>query len=130
MKYYRLLGEYNAETTTFSAFAGGAGASPYTPSESARLTGLRVFVNRAAATTLVNGIVIRMTSNTFKPNMIEAGVVGGGLQTAPIAAVPYADFDVNQEVQAGVPITLEAKNVSETDTPVAVSILVFGRFEN
>jgi len=129
-RYWKVLGEYNAESTTFSAFAGGGGASPYNPVEDARLKGLRVLINRAAASSLINGLVFRLTSSSFQPNTIEVAGVGGGLQTAPIAAVPYYDFEVDQPVRSGVQVTLEGKNVSETDTPVTVSALLLGLFDN
>jgi len=124
------MGEYNAETTTFTALAGPSGSSPYTPPVPGRLIGVRLLANRAAASSLINGIVIKMSSAIFSPNAIEFALVGGGLQTAPIAAIAQADYDVNQPVAPGNPIKIEGKNVSETDTPVTVSILVMGLFES
>jgi len=116
-RYWKVLGEYNAETTTFSNFAGPSGSSPYSPVETARLKGVRVLLGRAAASSLINGLIFKLTSTSFSPQSIEFAAVGGGLQTAPIAAVPFYDFECDQLVQSGVQITLEGKNVSETDTP-------------
>lgn len=48
VRYWKLLGEYDAESTTYTAFAGGAGASPYTPTKTAKLLGLRVEIGRDA----------------------------------------------------------------------------------
>jgi len=130
-KYYRLLGEYDAETTTFSKFAGPAGSSPYTPDEGARLTGLRVVANRSAASTLCNHVNFKLTCNTFSPNSIECGGQGTGLQTAPAlmgGQNAAMDWDIDQVVQAGVPITLEGKTVT-VDTAVTQSFLLYGRFE-
>lgn len=132
MKYWRLLGQYDAETTTYSAFAASGFTSPYTPDENARLKGLRAVVNRSAATSLINHIQFRLTCNTFKPNSIECGVQGSGLQTAPALQsgdAAKADWEVDQQVMAGVPITLEGRNVT-ADTPVTVSALLYGLFDN
>lgn len=131
-RYWRLLGEYDAETTTYSKFAGPGGSSPYTPDESARLTAIRVVMNRSAATTLSNHVQFKLTCNTFRPNSIECGGQGSGLQTAPAlmsGQVASSDWDVDQEVNAGVPITLEGKN-NTVDTPVTQSVMVYGRFDN
>jgi len=124
-----LLGEYDAESTTFSAFAGGAGSSPYTPKANARLRAIKVDVIRGAATQLVNHVQIRLTCATFKPiNEINVGGDGSGLQTAPAFQNPMTVHEVDQEVKAGVPITLEGRNVT-ADTPVAVQVLVYAVFE-
>lgn len=127
-KYWKLLGEYDAESTTWTAFAGGAGASPYTPKESGRLTGLRLVVNRSAATSLINHLQVRMEHQGFSPNTIEVGGQGTGLQTAPSQQQAVQDWDVDQPIIAGVPITIEGRNVT-ADTPVTVSALLYGRFE-
>mgnify|MGYP001486695164 CR=1 FL=1 len=129
MRYWRLLGEYDAETTTFSAFAGGGGASPYAPVEGARLKGLRVIPNRSAATSLINHVEFRLTSSSFKPNAIEVGGQGSGLQTAPALQAEKIDWEVDQPVTPGVPITLEGRNIT-ADTPVTVSVLLYGLFDN
>lgn len=133
MRYWKLLGEYNAESTTYSEFAGTGRTSPYSPQENARLVGLRPILNRAAATTLINHVQIKLTCSTFKPNSIECSAQGSGLQTAPALSGgvnSHIDFECDQPVQAGVPITLEGKNISETDTPVTVSCLLYGLFDN
>lgn len=127
-KYYRLLGEYDAETTTFSGCAGAAQASPYTPDEDARLTGLRIIPSRTAASTLTDHVQFRLTCTTFKPNTIHAGVSGSGLQTAPAFQPKEIDFDVDQPVKAGVPITVEGRCILANQ--VTNDILVYGRFES
>ena len=128
MRYWRLLGHYNSETTAYTAFA-GVPPSPYTPDENARLVGLRCMNNRDGATTLQNHTQIRLTCNTFKPNSIEVGAQGSGLQTAPVGVVESQDWQTDQEVRAGVPITIEGRNVT-ADTPVGVSVLLYGLFQN
>lgn len=128
-KYWRLMGQYDAESTTYTAFAVSGMASPYTPDEDARLTGLRVVPNRSAATSLVNHLQFRLTCTTFRPNSIECGGQGTGLQTAPAVMSAPMDWDVDQPVKAGVPITLEGRN-NTADTPVTVSAMLYGRFES
>jgi hypothetical protein len=129
VSYWKLLGEYDAETTTFTAFAGGAGASPYTPTKDAMLKGLRALVGADAATTLTEGVQFRLTCDTFDPNSIECGAQGSGLATVPaLRAQQMYDWPIDQEVKAGVPITLEGRNIT-ADTPVGVSVSLYGYFE-
>lgn len=126
-KWSRVLGEYDGEGQAFAAFAGGAGASPYNPDKAAKLVGVRIIVGSQAATSLTEGVVIRLTSTAFAPNMIEFAVQGTGLRTAPGTLPPVFDFNVDQQVSTGVPITLEGRNL--VATAVTVSVLVIGIFE-
>jgi hypothetical protein len=128
-RYWKVLAEYDAETTTYSACAGGAGSSPYTPDENATLVGLRVIVGGDAATTLTELVQFKLTCTTFKPNSIECMGAGGGLRTAPFPQPAPIDYTVNQRVLAGVPITIEARNVT-ADTPVTNSVVIMGCFES
>lgn len=132
MRYWKLLGQYDAETTTYSEFAVSGMASPYSPVENAVLVGLRAVVNRSAASSLINHVQFKLTCATFKPNSIECGGQGSGLQTAPAlqsGSTAQSDWECNQPVQAGVPITLEGRNVT-ADTPVTVSVVLYGLFDN
>lgn len=131
-KYWRCLGQYDSETTAYTALAVSGFSSPYTPDVSGKLTGLRVMVNRSAASSLINHVEFKLTCTTFNPNSIEIGGQGSGLQTAPALQsgnTAVTDFDVDQPVQAGVPITIEGRNVT-ADTPVTVSVMLYGRFES
>src|SRR3972149_6602739 len=128
MKTWRLLGQYDAESTTHSALAVSGMASPYTPDFNGRMIGLRTIVNRSAATSLINHVEFRLTCTTFRPNVIEVGGQGSGLQTAPAMQAVHEDWEVDQPVQAGVPITIEGRNVT-ADTPVTVSALIYALFE-
>jgi hypothetical protein len=127
-KYWRLLAEYDAEATTYGACAGGGGSSPYTPDKSGRLIGLRTMVGDDAATSLVNHGNFKLTCSTFTPNVIEVGFQGTGLRTVPAFMQHPIDWAVDQPVQAGVPITIEARHLT-ADTPVTASVLIFGLFE-
>jgi len=127
MKYYKLLAELQEETTAYAAAAGASAPSPYTPAQSGKLTGLRLIPSRTAATTLLDGLIVKLTCTTFSPNSIEVAIAGSGLQTAPAIQPVPIDYDVDQPVQAGVPITIESKNVN--GSAVTVEVLVLGRFE-
>jgi hypothetical protein len=126
-KFSRLMGEYNSETKTYSACAGTV-TSPYTPDVDANLVGVRLINSRDAATTLTNHVQVKMTCTTFRPNVIEFGADGGGIQTAPVQAVAPFDWACLQPVKAGVPITIEARNLT-ADTPVGVLVEIYGYFE-
>ena len=121
------MGEYDAEAATFSNFAGSGGTSPYTPTENARLIALRVAPAATAATSLVEGVLIRLTCATFRPNTIEVGAVGNGIRTAPATPQEPSDWVIDQNVSAGVPVTLEGRNIA--GTPVAVQAFLWGLFE-
>lgn len=128
MKVWRLLGQYDSETTSYTGFAVAGMASPYTPDFDGRLVGLRAMMNRSAATSLINHVGIRLSCTTFSPNVLEVGCQGGGLQTAPVQQPAPDDWEVDQPVRAGTPITIEGRNIT-ADTPVTVSVLLYGLFE-
>jgi len=127
-KYWRLLAHYDAETQAYSACAGALQTSPYTPDESAKLIGLRVIMGGEAATSLIRGVQFRLTCTTFKPNTIHAFGEDTGIQTALHPQPPTYDYEVNQPVVAGVPITIEAKN--DVATAVTVAVFLLGCFES
>lgn len=130
MRVWRLLAEYDAETTTYSEAAGSAQTSPYTPDFSGRLVALRTLVGGGAATSLVQHIQFRLTCTTFRPNVIHCGAQGAGLQTAPAVSMgPVIDWPVDQPVQSGVPITIEGRNEAGAETPVTVEAFLYGLFE-
>jgi len=129
MKYWRCLGEYDSETTAYTALAGSAGSSPFTPPENARLVGLRTIPNRSAATSLINHVEFKLTCTSFVPNVIEVGGQGTGLQTAPALQQGSIDYEIDQPVSGNQPITIEGRNVT-ADTPVTVSVLLYGLFDN
>lgn len=126
-RYWRAMAEYDAETQAFSE-AAGVVKSPFAPSEKATLKGIRVIVGRQAATSLTDGVWLRLTCNTFKPNMMDFLVEGGGLATAPAVPVPPYDFEVNQPVEPGVNVTIEGRCLEATH--VTNSVLVMGLFES
>lgn len=126
-RVWRLLGEYDAETTTFSALA-GTPASPFTPDFNGRLIGLRTIPSGSAATSLVRHIEFRLTCANWRPNTVEVGVQGSGLETVPLIPNRAMDWQIDQPVQAGVPITIEARNITGA-TPVTVEAFIYGLFD-
>jgi len=131
-RVWRCLAEYDAETTTFSEAAGGTSgkSSPYNPDFSGRLIALRTIIGGGAATSLVQHILWRLTCTKFNPNTIEVGGQGSGLQTAPaVKTGEIIDWPVDQVVQSGVGITIEARNLAGAETPVTVEAFLYGLFE-
>lgn len=129
-KFWRLIGHYNGESQTYEALAGAFQASPYTPDVDGRLRGIRLMVGGEAATSLVEGVQVRITSTTFTPtNTIHVGAMGNGLRTVPTSGIQGSpiDFEVDQPVKSGVPITLEARH--NVATAVTCQVFVFGLFE-
>lgn len=126
MKFWRLLGHYDAETQAYSACAGALQTSPYTPDIDAHLIGIRCIPVGEAATSLIRGVQVRLTSTTFTPNTIHAFAAGNGLQTVPQTPEVVTDFECDQPVKAGVPITVEGRN--DVATAVTVSVYILGLF--
>lgn len=129
MRYWKLIGQFDGESTSFTELAVTGMASPYNPVESARLVGLRAIPNRSAASSLINHVQFKLSCATFTPNAIECGCQGSGLQTAPALQQGGHDWEIDQPVAAGSPITVEARNIT-ADTPVTVSVLLYGLFDN
>ena len=125
---WRLMGEYNAETKTFTALAGTAQTSPYSTDFNGRLVAVRLIPGGDAASTLMEHVQIKMTCTLFVPNEIHFGISGGGLRTAPAFQPNVVDYQVNQKVRADIPINIEGRNIT-ADTPVGVVLLVYGLFQ-
>jgi hypothetical protein len=127
-KYWRLIGHYNGEAQTYEALAGTFQTSPYTPDEDATLVGMRIIPGGEAATSLVEGVQLRLTCTTFKPNTLHVACVGNGLATAPAMKASALDYEVNQPVKAGVPITIEGRHA--VATAVTANLLLMGCFQS
>ena len=128
MRTWRLLGQYDAETVTYSTFAVAGMASPFTPDFNGMMVGLRAIPNRSSAASLLNHVSFKLTCANWRPNVLEVGCQGTGLQTAPAGENAGMDWNVQQPIIAGVPITLEGRNLT-ADTPVTVSALLYGCFD-
>ncbi len=127
MRIWRLLAETVDEGATFLACA-GTPASPYTPDFNGRLVGLRTIPSGSAATSLTRHVEFRLTCANWRPNTIEVGCQGSGLETAPLVPGNANDWSVDQPIQAGVPITIEARNITAA-TPITVESFLYGCFE-
>jgi hypothetical protein len=128
-EYWDFMGRYDAETQAYSAFTAIAGlsvAGQYTPKKAGKLVGVRIIIGAQAATSLTEGVVIRMTCVKWSPNAISVAVNGAGLATAPRGTPAVFDFPVNLDVDASNPITLEG--VCLEATHVTNSVLVVGKF--
>jgi hypothetical protein len=126
-RFWRLLGEMVETVTTYGPVLGAAAPSPYVPDVDAQLVGIRVIPARQAATSLTNGFQISLTCTTFIPNTIHVCAAGSGLQTAPAQEPISTDYDVNQPVKAGVPITISGRNTYAN--AVTPDNLIMGLFE-
>lgn len=126
-KFWRLMAESNTTATTYTACAGASAASPYTPDFSGTLIGLRVVTANDAATSLTEATQFKLTCTKFLPNAIEVVGLGAGLATVPYNAPAPNDYVVEQPIVAGIPITIEARNVT-ADTPVTPNVLLIGCF--
>lgn len=129
-RYWRLIGHYNGEAQTYEALAGAFQTSPYTPDADGRLKGLRIMLGGEAATSLVEGVQIRLTCTTFTPNTLHIAAMGNGLRTVPTSGQQGApvDYEVDQPVKSGVPITLEGRH--NVATAVTAQAFVMGLFES
>lgn len=130
-EYWKIMGRYDAETQAWSAFTAVANlgpASPFVPVEAATLIGVRIIIGAQAATTLTEGVGVRMTCTGWKPNQMDFLVQGNGLATAPRAQPPQFDFSVNQPVSPSLPIALEG--ICLEATHVTNSVLVMGKFKS
>lgn len=124
---WRLMGHYNAETQAYSACAGALQTSPFTPDFAGRLVAVRTQPGAEAATSLVQHVQVKMTCNTFRPGSIEFYAQGNGLQTVPAFSQESHDFVCDQAVQAGVPVTVEARN--DVATAVTAQVFIYGLFD-
>jgi len=127
MRIWRLMGHYNAETATYSACAGTAQTSPYTPDFSGNLVGLRTQASLAAATSLTGHIQFRLQCSKWSPNQLECYAQGHGIETAPANISGPIEFSVAQPIMAGVPITVEGRCTDSV--PVTVETYVYGCFD-
>jgi len=127
MRIWRVLGHYNAETQAYSACAGTFGTSPFNPDFNGRLVGVKLLEGQEAASSLTCDVEIRVSCAKFVPNSMEFVINGAGLKTVPVAHQSMVDYQVDQPVQSGVPISIEGRNA--TATGITVSVTVMGCFD-
>lgn len=123
------IGEYNAETKTFSALAGeGITGGVFTPKKAARLKRIILVAGGDAASTLMEHVQIKITSTNFAGVDVLVGISDTGLRTAPAFRTPPSVWAQDLDVEAGVPWNVSGKNIT-ADTPVGVSVHVYAVFE-
>lgn len=127
MRTWQLMGHYNGESQTYEALSGGFQTSPFTPPVNGRLKGIRVITGGEAATSLVEGIQFRLSSVSFTPNVIHVVAQGNGLQTVPKTPPTVFDYEVDQPVNTGAPIAIEARH--NVATAVTCQAFILGLFE-
>lgn len=121
MRWWDQLGVSAVTGTTYTAITG----SPFTPQANARIIMLRLVFAGDAATSLIERTDVRLKSKTF--GGVDCVISGNdtGLRTAPALAHNHLDFPVDLAVQAGVPITIEAKNSVTAVTPNTAILALF-----
>jgi len=125
-KYTDTIGEYDAESTAWSALAGGGGSSPYWPLTKGKLIGLRTIVGNDAATSLTCHGEFKLSCGLWPMN-VKVVFNGGGLMTAPAFSPVPLDHPVDLPVEPGNPITVEGRDLT-ADTPVTNSVILQGLF--
>ena len=114
-----------ATSTGVSETYAAATGSPYTPLKSGRLIKMRLAVFGTAATSLIEGLTIKLT-NPMWGVPITFNVAGAGVRTAPAHPIPVFEFnDVNAPVQIGSPITIEYKYTTTPVTPIFSLVGIF-----
>jgi hypothetical protein len=126
-KYWKLLGHYAGVAQAFEAAAGTLQTSPVSPDADGRLKGLRVVVSGQAATSLTETVQIRLTCSLWTPNTIHVGGSGQGLLTVPQSQPAQFDWEVDQPVKTGSPITVEGRH--GVATAVTPAVTIWGLFE-
>ena len=131
-QFARLIGRYDAETKAYGPAgtnaAGTAGQASYTPDFNGTLIGLRCFEGGGVAASLMNHLQWKLTNSDFKPNIIEVGYDGAGIQTAPRTTKPL-NWPTTQPIKSGSAITIEARNLT-ADTPISVDAFLYGIFQS
>lgn len=128
-KYWRMIGHYNGESQTYEALAGAFQASGFSPPMKGRLKGIRIIVGGEAATSLIEGIEFRLSCPLWTPNVMEIAAMGNGLRTVPATGenIPV-DYEVDQPVEPGNPITIEGRH--NVATAVTCQAFLMGLFES
>lgn len=115
-----------ATSTGVSETYAAATGSPYNPLKTGRLVALQLYVFGTAATSLIEGLTIKLTNPQWGVPLIIA-TCGGGIRTATCPPIPVTMLlNINAPVQIGSPITIEYKY---TTTPVTPKFILVGVFE-
>jgi hypothetical protein len=102
--------------------------SPYTPLVDGRLIQVKLMVAGDAVTTLIEGVMVRLTSPSFGTLPVHIVVSGNNLRTAPTTNIPIGVQNVDLPVNTGSRIVVEILHITG-GTPVTPQIVVIGVFE-
>jgi hypothetical protein len=130
-KWVECIGEYDSEAVaTWAALQGTVSGfkSPWTPLANGRIKKLRIVFAGGAATQLIDHVQFRLKSAAWPVESI-VGADGGGVHTNGIPyTAPSEEWEVDLPITAGVPITIEGRNVT-VQTPVTVMVLLYATIE-
>ena len=114
--------------TTGFIGADGTPGSPYTPLVDGRLIQVKVAIAGDAVTSLIEAVLVRLTSPSFGTLPVHVVVSGNNLRTAPTTNIPVGVQNVDLPVNTGSRIVVEILHVTGA-TPVTPQIVVIGVFE-
>jgi len=123
MIYSDVIGTSVSVTTAYVEMTG----SPYTPAKDGRLVQVKLLAVADAATALIEGVTVQLTSPMWGVPLVVS-VAGGGLRTAPAVPIPKGVQNCDLPVKTGNKIKAELKNVTG-DTPVTPTYQLTGVFE-
>ena len=121
--YSDVMGTSVSVTTSYVEMTG----SPYTPPKDGRLIQVKLLAVGDAATALIEGVEVQVSSPLWGVPLIVT-VAGGGIRTAPAVPIPKGVQNCDLPVKTGNKIKCELKNVTG-DTPVTPTYQLIGVFE-
>ena len=116
------LGLSESVTTTYAT------ANTYSPLTNGRLIGVRLYACGDAATSLIEGVEVRIESVSFGGVPVTVMAVGGGIRTAPAQPIPVGSVNCDLPIRTGVNLTVQIRNVTD-DTPVTPQYMILGIFQ-
>ncbi len=119
----------DGESTTLADLNSGVSATTgnYIPLKDGRILKVVIFIHATAATSLVEGVRIELTSTDWVPNTSKYAATGNGLRTAPAFHQPAYEWVTDQVIKKNTPIA--GQYVLNTGTPVTNNLAVFGVFQ-
>ena len=122
--YSDVLGTSVSVTTADVEITG----SPYSPLASGRLIQVKLIAVGDAATALIEGVTVTITSPQWGVP-VTVSVAGGGIRTAPAVPIPVGVQNCDMPINTGVNLKAVLRNVTG-DTPVTPTYQLIGVFES